>query len=35
MLNGVTVTGIVRAVMEDKSSTPKRWTVTIRNSLAA
>jgi hypothetical protein len=35
VLNGVAVTGIVRAVMEDKSSTPTRWTVTIRQVIAA
>jgi hypothetical protein len=29
MLNGVPVTGIVRAVQEDRFSTPKQWTVTV------
>jgi hypothetical protein len=29
MLNGVPVTGIVRAVQEDRFSTPKRWIVTV------
>ena len=28
MLNGVPVTGMVRAVQEDRFSTPKRWIVT-------
>jgi hypothetical protein len=29
ILNGVPVTGMIRAVKEDKSSTPMRWTVTV------
>jgi hypothetical protein len=29
MLNGVPVTGMVRAVQEDRFSTPKRWIVTL------
>ena len=29
MLNGFPVTGIVHAVMENKSSVPKCWTVTV------
>jgi hypothetical protein len=29
MLNGVPVTGIVRAVQEDRFSAPKRWIVTV------
>ena len=29
MLNGAPVTGMVRAVKEDRSSIPKRWTVTL------
>ena len=29
MLNGAPVTGMIRAVMEDRSSIPKRWTVTL------
>jgi hypothetical protein len=28
-LNGLPVTGMVRSVKEDKSSTPARWTVTV------
>ena len=29
ILNGLPVTGMVRSVKEDKSSTPTRWTVTV------
>jgi hypothetical protein len=29
ILNGVPVTGMIRAVKEDKSSTPMRWVVTV------
>jgi hypothetical protein len=29
MLNGLPVTGMVRSVMEVKSSNPMRWTVTV------
>ena len=29
MLNGLPVTGMVRAVKEHKSSDPMRWTVTV------
>jgi hypothetical protein len=29
MLNGAPVTGMIRAVMEDRSSIPNRWTVTL------
>jgi hypothetical protein len=29
MLNGMPVTGMVRSVMEVKSSNPMRWTVTV------
>jgi hypothetical protein len=29
MLNGLQVTGMVRAVKEDRSSTPTRWIVTV------
>jgi hypothetical protein len=29
MLNGLPFTGMVRAVKEDCSSTPTRWTVTV------
>ena len=29
ILNGVPVTGMIRAVKEDKSSIPTRWTVTV------
>jgi hypothetical protein len=29
MLNGLSVTGTVRAVKEDRSSTPQRWIVTV------
>jgi hypothetical protein len=29
MLNGLPVTGMVRSVMEVKSSNPLRWTVTV------
>ena len=29
MLNGLPVTGMIRSVKEDKSSTPARWTVTV------
>ena len=29
VLNGLRVTGLVRSVKEDKSSTPTRWTVTV------
>jgi len=29
ILNGLPVTGMVRSVQEDKSSTPTRWTVTV------
>ena len=29
MLNGMPVTGMVRSVMEVKSSQPMRWTVTV------
>jgi hypothetical protein len=28
-LNGVPVTGMIVAVLENKSSTPTRWTVTV------
>jgi hypothetical protein len=28
-LNGSTVTGLVRSVKEDASSTPRRWIVTV------
>jgi hypothetical protein len=28
-LMGSTITGIVRSVMEDRSSTPKRWIITV------
>jgi hypothetical protein len=28
-LMGSTVTGLVRSVSEDKSSTPKRWIITV------
>jgi hypothetical protein len=29
MLNGLPVTGMIRSVMEVKSSNPMRWTVTV------
>jgi hypothetical protein len=29
MLNGLLVTGLVRAVKEDRSGTPTRWIVTV------
>jgi hypothetical protein len=29
MLNGLPVTGMIRAVKEDRSSIPTRWTVTV------
>ena len=29
MLNGLPVTGMIRAVKEDRSSNPTRWTVTV------
>ena len=29
ILNGVPVTGMIRAVKEDQSSTPTRWMVTV------
>ena len=29
ILNGEPVTGMIRAVKEDNSSTPTRWTVTV------
>jgi len=29
VLNGEPVTGMIRAVKEDSSSTPTRWTVTV------
>jgi chromosome segregation and condensation protein ScpB len=29
VLNGLRITGLVRSVKEDKSSTPTRWTVTV------
>jgi hypothetical protein len=29
ILNGVPVSGMIRAVKEDKSSTPMRWMVTV------
>ena len=29
MLNGLAVTGMVRSVMEDKSSPTTRWTITV------
>jgi hypothetical protein len=35
MLNGVPVTGIVRAVQEDRFSTPKRWIVTVISKQAS
>jgi hypothetical protein len=37
ILNGVPVIGMIRSVMEDKSSTPTRWTVTVvsRQGIAA
>jgi hypothetical protein len=37
MLNGMPVTGMVRSVMEVKSSNPLRWTVTVvhKQGLAA
>jgi hypothetical protein len=37
ILNGLPVTGMVRSVREDKSSTPKRWIVSVvaRPSIAA
>jgi hypothetical protein len=30
ILNGEPVTGMIRAVKEDNSSTPTRWTVTVQ-----
>jgi hypothetical protein len=37
ILNGLPVTGMVRSVMEVKSSNPTRWTVTVvsRQGIAA
>ena len=35
MLNGMPVTGMVRSVMEVKSSNPIRWTVTVVPKLVA
>ena len=35
ILNGVPVTGMIRAVKEDNSSTPTRWTVTVVKLVAA
>jgi hypothetical protein len=29
MLNGLSVTGMVRSVKEDKSSTPMRWIISV------
>jgi len=29
MLNGLSVTGMVRSVKEDKSSAPKRWIISV------
>jgi len=34
-LNGLPVTGMIRSVKEDKSSTPTRWTVTVVSKQAA
>lgn len=36
-LMGSTITGVVLSVMEDRSSTPKRWIVTViaKQSIAA
>jgi hypothetical protein len=37
MLNGLSVTGMVRSVKEDKSSTPMRWIISVvsRQGIAA
>jgi hypothetical protein len=37
MLNGLPVTGMIRAIKEDRSCTPTRWTVTLvpKQSVAA